>query len=438
MQYNKDQLRVIERIMEHAQATAPEPIVVVGPGGSGKTTCVMEAVRRVLDMDGTVLLCAPTNKAVEVLVETARDAGLSYRSGLGYSTLHGALGLALLPTAEHRQVKRVAPGCMDSYDLIVIDECSMLGKFITEGILMNEVEQMGHRIVFMGDDKQVFPVREAESPVFSMFEVCALSKVERFGGDTDIARITTDLRSAITAESWFNYAVHEDTPSIQALPEKQFKDEVVQVFADHNVNPLSDARVMAWRNRTVDTYNKRIRIGRYGKDAAPFVPDELVLAGGNIGDKDDAFAHTDQPLRVVSIERDVTYKWNSTLPDDVYLVDKVTVELVGPRPQRRVLNVVNDKGFGAFIQEATRRKRLALEDHKLWPDYFRFVEAFNDLRYPYCTTVHKAQGSTYDRAYVDVNDIASNNKRAERLRLLYVACSRPRQSLILNTRNIRA
>ena len=436
MKLNPDQLNVVERIKEHAAETAPDPIVVIGPGGSGKTTCVMEAVREVLDRNGSVLLCAPTHKAVEVMVETAKAAGLLNRPGLGFSTLHAALGLALLPTDEHRQVKKMGDGILHNYDLIVVDECSMLGRFVVETILHSEILMYGHRIVFMGDEKQVFPVRESESPVFSLYEVLALKRVERFSAESGIATITNHLRDSILRNSPFSFPIPESSDSLKALRERFFKDEVVEVFSDHNVNPLTDARVIAWRNRTVDMYNKRIRSGRYGKDAAPFVVGEVVLAGSSIGSKEAVFAHVDAPLTVVEYQPDVPYQWHPQLPDDTYLVDKVTVEALDG--SRRILNVVTDSGSSEYQREVNRRRRIAIEDRNYWPDFYRFVEAFDDLRYPYCTTVHKAQGSTYDRVYVDVSDIASNNKRAERLRLLYVACSRPRHQLIVNTPNIRA
>lgn len=439
MQFNEGQLRVIERIKEQAVTVAPDPIVVVGPGGSGKTTCVMEAVKYVVSNGGSVLLCAPTNKAVDVLYETAQKAGLGTYDQIGFSTLHAALGLVLLPTAETRRVSKVAPCTMPNYDLIVIDECSMLGKFVVENILQNEIEAWGLKVVFMGDEKQVFPVREGESLVFSLYEVQQLRKVERFAAESGIADITSKLRDSITREAPFTYAAPDGDGSsgVMSLRDRFFKEEVVEIFSDLSVDPLKDARVMAWRNATVASYNKRIRAGRYGKDAPAFVEGEMVLAARPVGKGMDSYAYTDQALRVIKVEENQDYEWSSDYPDDIYVVNKVTVEHPMTK-QRRILNVVTDSGLFEFEQELNRRRRIALDDHTYWPKFYAFLDAFDSLNYPYCTTVHKSQGSTYDCAYVDVLDIQRNNRRAERLRLLYVACSRPRHKLIVNTPNIRA
>ena len=60
-----------------------------------------------------------------------------------------------------------------------------------------------------------------------------------------------------------------------------------------------------------------------------------------------------------------------------------------------------------------------------------------DLDYGFAITSHRAQGSTYDIVFVDVNDMVYNkfNKPYtdidDMLRRLYVGCSRARKELIL-------
>lgn len=56
---------------------------------------------------------------------------------------------------------------------------------------------------------------------------------------------------------------------------------------------------------------------------------------------------------------------------------------------------------------------------------------FLDLRHSYACTVHKAQGSTYDTVYVDLDDLykAIRNKDMYN-RLLYVAVSRAAKKVV--------
>ena len=84
--------------------------------------------------------------------------------------------------------------------------------------------------------------------------------------------------------------------------------------------------------------------------------------------------------------------------------------------------------------EALVADRLAAEaraNPKLWGAFWEFVEAFAPVRHAYAITSHRAQGSTYIRAFVSWRDILLNPNRAESMRCLYVAASRPKKELYL-------
>ena len=65
------------------------------------------------------------------------------------------------------------------------------------------------------------------------------------------------------------------------------------------------------------------------------------------------------------------------------------------------------------------------------------IEFSRDLDYGFSLTAHKSQGSTFDTAFVDVNDIVYDKfgnpyRDAEEInRRLYVACSRAKNKLYL-------
>lgn len=91
----------------------------------------------------------------------------------------------------------------------------------------------------------------------------------------------------------------------------------------------------------------------------------------------------------------------------------------------------------------------------LWKEYYKFKRKYLictnivsptdpnkimmecDLDYGFAITSHRAQGSTYDNVYVDINDIVYDKtgmpyaNADEMLRRLYVACSRARKKLIM-------
>jgi len=62
---------------------------------------------------------------------------------------------------------------------------------------------------------------------------------------------------------------------------------------------------------------------------------------------------------------------------------------------------------------------------------YMIKDSIAELRPCVASTVHKAQGSTFDVAVVDVADILTMRNRSEALQCLYVAVTRPKTYLIL-------
>ena len=75
-------------------------------------------------------------------------------------------------------------------------------------------------------------------------------------------------------------------------------------------------------------------------------------------------------------------------------------------------------------------KRI-LERKKKWGQYFDFKNHVLDIRDIYASTVHSAQGSTYNNVYIDLKDLFICTKKEELARLLYVAVSRAKNNIYL-------
>ena len=74
---------------------------------------------------------------------------------------------------------------------------------------------------------------------------------------------------------------------------------------------------------------------------------------------------------------------------------------------------------------------LHIKEEQEWAAYFYFHDNIVQLSKGYVTTLHKAQGSTYKRVYVDLDSLGSCTSLSTGLSLLYVAFSRPSHELIL-------
>jgi len=81
----------------------------------------------------------------------------------------------------------------------------------------------------------------------------------------------------------------------------------------------------------------------------------------------------------------------------------------------------NGNTLSMYPPLSDKRRRAA------WVTFFEFKdESFSDLRPVHASTVHRSQGSTYEKVFVDLTDIGRSTRRDVLLRLLYVALTRSR------------
>jgi len=69
---------------------------------------------------------------------------------------------------------------------------------------------------------------------------------------------------------------------------------------------------------------------------------------------------------------------------------------------------------------------------KNWRAFWDLRQQFGQMKYAYCLTVHKAQGSTFENVFADVNNLLTNRTVRERNQLLYVAATRAAKRLFLS------
>src|SRR6185369_306385 len=61
---NESQWRAVQKIVD-----APDVAFIHGPPGTGKTTTIVEAIKLTIQVEKQVLVSAPSNAAVDLLVE---------------------------------------------------------------------------------------------------------------------------------------------------------------------------------------------------------------------------------------------------------------------------------------------------------------------------------------------------------------------------------
>jgi hypothetical protein len=260
MKLNPGQEAAVERAVSGFLEKNLPGLTILGEGGTGKTTCVMTAADRWIKAGLKVLFTAPTNKAVKQLEKSAKAYGLA-SDDIDFMTLHRSLGLAMLPSEENLHAHKLGQGVFALFDIVVVDEVSMLGKRALFDHVLPEATANNVQLLFMGDDMQLPPVKEKVSPSFEVFETIRLTKVERQAGDSGILTLAGLLRTAIDSNRPF-ISPEECGKGVEVLKTAEFLKVVVAAF-DGDTD-LDDQRVLAWSNRRVNEINRAIRQKIYG------------------------------------------------------------------------------------------------------------------------------------------------------------------------------
>jgi len=94
----------------------------------------------------------------------------------------------------------------------------------------------------------------------------------------------------------------------------------------------------------------------------------------------------------------------------------------------------NEKTFRILARSEEKRYQSMLKDYcqrKNWDGYWGLKRAFHPLQYAYALTVHRSQGSTFNRVFLDLPNLLRNSNPKEKQQLLYTAVTRASEQLAI-------
>ena len=179
--------------------------LLAGYAGTGKSTIVFAVIKELVRLGKRVAITAPTNKAVEVVRNIAIKQGLS----VDCLTIHQLMGLSIVDNRGKRSLEQTTPSKVFLYDIIFLDECSMVGKelwnSITNQFLDRNLLLSNRKLILMGDPAQLYPVGEGLSPTFKVKNKVVMKEVVRQTGDSPLLDFVTATRAAIKFKSQIFY-----------------------------------------------------------------------------------------------------------------------------------------------------------------------------------------------------------------------------------------
>jgi exodeoxyribonuclease-5 len=433
-----------------------EVFLMKGYAGTGKTALTSALVRALSAHHRRVVLMAPTGRAAKVFSNT---------SGFPACTIHKKI---------YRQKSIVDMGSfqldrnMHEHTVFLVDEASMIsneglsGTTFGTGRLLDDLISYVYsgadcRLIMLGDQAQLPPVGENESPGLSaqmlasyglsVSEYC-LENVMRQMQQSGILHNATVLR---------DYARGAGEPGGFRFRLDGFKD-VVRISGSELIETLSgcysrdgidETMVLCRSNKRANIYNNGIRNTILDREDELCRGDSVMIVKNNyywterlIADEG-ADSYLNLPsfiangdiavIRRVRRERELYgFRFEDAIlsfPDYDDLEMEVTL----------MLDTLHSESPSLTHEESDRLFNCVMEDYADIPskktrmEKLRENRYFNALqiKYAYAVTCHKAQGGQWKNIFIDQGFVPEGGRTEEYYRWLYTALTRATQTVYL-------
>ncbi|MCC5602447.1 ATP-dependent DNA helicase [Nostoc favosum] len=281
-QLTQQQQKALLSMWTFIQPTAIAALfLLVGYAGTGKSTIVFQLVKVLVAAGKRVVLTAPTNKAVGVLQRMAAENGVT---GVEFFTIHQLLGLGMVTRGKEKVLDQTGPSYINLFDVVFIDECSMIGKQLwrwIEDVANQSSTWTKIKIILMGDPAQLNPVNEGKSPSFQVPDKAVLTQVVRQGTGSPLLEFVTASRYAVTKskfpfEPYAKYLPDKSNGALMVKRQTLLRYACKKMKREFAQNP-DCFRILSWTNTQVDFYNQQIRTHLYGENINRFIPGERLI-----------------------------------------------------------------------------------------------------------------------------------------------------------------
>ena len=403
MQLTQDQTNVLEAAK--LMLLEDHPVLVVdGSAGTGKTTLIKEILNLWKDKQwaATLRLTNTRPKTIEVTATTNKAVD-SLKQATGYEcrTLHSFLRIKM------RNGKLEFPPITPILNtLLIIDEYSYIDSELLD-YLMKSIGKSSS-IIFVGDHAQLAPVGSRKIPV-SARGFPSIELKEQVRQETSVLKEV--------AESLKQYVLDGEFPELKPDGKSfiHYEDSDNEAFADAMVKAFKEgsARFLSFTNeRTLEVSKSLFEEleNRTDYQEGDYMVNNKFYQGimGSI--------KTDATVRLTRVEPGLFH---------------IHHEIDGKS--------VTDSIHGLFVDTTAFKNLFIPKDYKAHTHYANakmedsmrhaISTVWVDFRPQYACTVHKSQGSTYDRVFLDLSDFANVSSSKSLSRLLYVAMSRARKEI---------
>ena len=447
-QPTEEQEKAIECIADFLFKPENDTLLLLkGYAGTGKTTLIGAVVRTLSEMRAGYVLMASTGRAAKVF---------SRYSGFSAYTIHKKIYRQ--KSFSNNLDNFILNDTLHKNTLFIVDEASMIsndgltGASFGSGRLLDDLIEyvyagQGCSLLIIGDDAQLPPVGEDESPALSAEVLrgyglgvteCILTEVIRYSGRNGILSNATMLRERMAADDIYDLPVltlkgYEDISSIPG------SELIEAINSSYNEVGMDETMVICRSNKRAYLYNKGIRNTILYREEELSTGDILMIAKNNYHwtadcKEMDFIANGDIAVvrRVRRTQEMYGFRFADVVlsfPDhnDIEFELKILLDtLHSDYPS--LSKEDSDRLFNAVMEDYSDITNKKERMKKLKEDSF-----YNALqvKYAYAVTCHKAQGGQWKRIFIDQGYITEDTFTPDYYRWLYTALTRASEKLYL-------
>ncbi len=437
-----DQEKAIATIDSFLKSTE-QVMILRGYAGTGKTTLVSGITQFLDRVKRPYFLLAPTGKAAKVI---------SKYSGKPAFTIHKKIYRQQTIPGTYRFIlgNNTAKGAV-----FIVDEASMIGMHSdlgSNGLLYDLFEYLyngdGCQLILVGDDAQLPPVGENQSPALNAKTIKAeiadycglatLTEVVRQALDSGILFNATKIRRLIEeVEITYPKFQLQGFSDIELVNSTELQEKIEEAFYHFGEE---NTVILARSNKTAYLYNQQIRNRIFFYDSEITGGEKLMVVKNNYFYTKDyeklgflANGDTIEIKRILGEDELYGYRFMDVvarLKDyaaDPEIEMKIILESLtaeGPSLSKAEMDKLIIAIAEDYPEETNRRKKWALIKEN---PFFNAVQ----VKYAYAITGHKAQGGQWDCVFIDQSYFTENMLDLDYLRWLYTCFTRAKQKLYL-------
>lgn len=490
-----DGQQIIFDFMKRIMESNKRVFAINGPAGTGKTTlvnCILNYFYEELNIAST----APTHKAVEVIkgkilefnMNPDDDSGYG-RSTLKVGTIHSFLKLKKSTQYDGDEEGKVqfVPDTNPKLkslkvDLLFVDESSMISNQIRKMINLLLKQNRAKKVIYIGDKYQLASVEDPykRSKIYNnkyamQFNLTQVMRQDN-PEDNEILDKSVIIREQLDLiNDYREKGTYYDMAKGVNIFYNLFKQEenlkhiiVFRKMLNQETNLLetyfaddSSKFVITYTNKNVEKFNTIIRnrinnnwqgesaqLLELSTDGNHYIPriipgDNLVFYKTHTVDES-PYHQNNEEVKVLQCDldsigiADLTLGSINTVIANNFIIDTVYFYFIEDHKGKwlRVIHSSSELALSNLLFELSKKAKeckIKHEKRALWDLFWRVEEYFAKVRYAYCGTIHKSQGSTYNNIYIDLCDLfgmarMSIDNLETAFRLTYTAITRPKNN----------